>query len=177
MWTVRRSITTDRKVEDVVLRKDLATCGVLSLVLGTQKMMRFDITNAPVGEPVFERNCLCVPVYRPRSTDEVLGILVLSDKHRGEFSDLDKKIAADYVLFAAIAVNTSTELEVLRTGVDRTKLRIFPVRGLDRIGFKRGWGSVKARLRYICSNRYKICLLYTSPSPRDRTRSRMPSSA
>ena len=27
------------------------------------------------------------------------------------------------------------------------------------------------------SNDYKICLLYTSPSPRDRTRSRMPSSA
>ena len=25
--------------------------------------------------------------------------------------------------------------------------------------------------------RYSICLLYTSPSPRDRTRSRMPSSA
>ena len=25
--------------------------------------------------------------------------------------------------------------------------------------------------------KYKICLLYTSPSPRDRTRSRMPSSA
>ena len=27
------------------------------------------------------------------------------------------------------------------------------------------------------SNHYKFCLLYTSPSPRDRTRSRMPSSA
>ena len=27
------------------------------------------------------------------------------------------------------------------------------------------------------STRIKICLLYTSPSPRDRTRSRMPSSA
>ena len=26
-------------------------------------------------------------------------------------------------------------------------------------------------------HRYNICLLYTSPSPRDRTRSRMPSSA
>ena len=26
-------------------------------------------------------------------------------------------------------------------------------------------------------NRFLICLLYTSPSPRDRTRSRMPSSA
>ena len=27
------------------------------------------------------------------------------------------------------------------------------------------------------SEPYKLCLLYTSPSPRDRTRSRMPSSA
>ena len=26
-------------------------------------------------------------------------------------------------------------------------------------------------------DQYRICLLYTSPSPRDRTRSRMPSSA
>ena len=26
-------------------------------------------------------------------------------------------------------------------------------------------------------NEYRFCLLYTSPSPRDRTRSRMPSSA
>ena len=38
----------------------------------------------------------------------------------------------------------------------------------DEIG---GWGSVH---RYLAT---KPCLLYTSPSPRDRTRSRMPSSA
>ena len=31
-------------------------------------------------------------------------------------------------------------------------------------------------LKLICTH-YSICLLYTSPSPRDRTRSRMPSSA
>ena len=30
-------------------------------------------------------------------------------------------------------------------------------------------------IRYLCGN--SSCLLYTSPSPRDRTRSRMPSSA
>ena len=30
---------------------------------------------------------------------------------------------------------------------------------------------------YLISGKYWICLLYTSPSPRDRTRSRMPSSA
>ena len=29
----------------------------------------------------------------------------------------------------------------------------------------------------IDEDNYRICLLYTSPSPRDRTRSRMPSSA
>ena len=33
--------------------------------------------------------------------------------------------------------------------------------------------SVEDKLRAI----YDFCLLYTSPSPRDRTRSRMPSSA
>jgi len=30
---------------------------------------------------------------------------------------------------------------------------------------------------FIVTTRFKPCLLYTSPSPRDRTRSRMPSSA
>ena len=30
---------------------------------------------------------------------------------------------------------------------------------------------------YVVENEYWNCLLYTSPSPRDRTRSRMPSSA
>ena len=35
----------------------------------------------------------------------------------------------------------------------------------------------KARIKSIKDNNPKSCLLYTSPSPRDRTRSRMPSSA
>ena len=34
-----------------------------------------------------------------------------------------------------------------------------------------------ARSRHLEADRYRGCLLYTSPSPRDRTRSRMPSSA
>ena len=37
--------------------------------------------------------------------------------------------------------------------------------------------SLSARDTYIGTKAAYICLLYTSPSPRDRTRSRMPSSA
>ena len=35
----------------------------------------------------------------------------------------------------------------------------------------------KTKITEIPSPTFNICLLYTSPSPRDRTRSRMPSSA
>ena len=41
------------------------------------------------------------------------------------------------------------------------------LKGTDKV-----WGSSISDLAEDC-----ICLLYTSPSPRDRTRSRMPSSA
>ena len=37
--------------------------------------------------------------------------------------------------------------------------------------------AVAVALGSILSDPTEICLLYTSPSPRDRTRSRMPSSA
>ena len=49
---------------------------------------------------------------------------------------------------------------------------------LNQVGFKRG-----DRIATLAWNDYRhfelyyACLLYTSPSPRDRTRSRMPSSA
>ena len=35
----------------------------------------------------------------------------------------------------------------------------------------------KEKLSNLNDLKYEFCLLYTSPSPRDRTRSRMPSSA
>ena len=37
-------------------------------------------------------------------------------------------------------------------------------------------GKAEAKAKVVL-NMYRCCLLYTSPSPRDRTRSRMPSSA
>ena len=44
--------------------------------------------------------------------------------------------------------------------------------GIDELEIKEGEESVR-----ISRHRKQPCLLYTSPSPRDRTRSRMPSSA
>ena len=46
-----------------------------------------------------------------------------------------------------------------------------------KTGKKCGRKSAKNSKRPYPSCRPKACLLYTSPSPRDRTRSRMPSSA
>ena len=57
------------------------------------------------------------------------------------------------------------------------------VKLLDILEFlvdKHGWEELGAQIKIRCFNNdpsINSCLLYTSPSPRDRTRSRMPSSA
>ena len=54
------------------------------------------------------------------------------------------------------------------------------VLGLVTVLGRSGWlnsGLQVAQLQIIDPFIYGLCLLYTSPSPRDRTRSRMPSSA
>ena len=43
-------------------------------------------------------------------------------------------------------------------------------------GVVTGWGTINGRKTFVYAQDF-TCLLYTSPSPRDRTRSRMPSSA
>ena len=48
---------------------------------------------------------------------------------------------------------------------------------VQRKGVPRILAQYERTLRRALRHRWKICLLYTSPSPRDRTRSRMPSSA
>ena len=56
-------------------------------------------------------------------------------------------------------------------GVGQTKMAVY----LDFKDAINNLGEDTVRSRY--GNLFQICLLYTSPSPRDRTRSRMPSSA
>ena len=51
------------------------------------------------------------------------------------------------------------------------------MRGYDPIDNKQLTKEEISRCENDSSARLQLCLLYTSPSPRDRTRSRMPSSA
>ena len=52
-----------------------------------------------------------------------------------------------------------------------------PQPGAARIAVAGAVGAVEAVEEIRQMRRFDTCLLYTSPSPRDRTRSRMPSSA
>ena len=72
-----------------------------------------------------------------------------------------------------------------RIGIEHEKF-LFDVNTNKRIDYKKilemfaaltefGWAPIKEKNNIIGLS--KDCLLYTSPSPRDRTRSRMPSSA
>ena len=64
--------------------------------------------------------------------------------------------------------------------VEATGIRDVPSGPLLRVGddrFVPGLGELVSAVRRASGGRTRVCLLYTSPSPRDRTRSRMPSSA
>ena len=78
-------------------------------------------------------------------------------------------------LFSPFPEVSSTVLELLSTEemveVDRLMTDVLKI---ELIQMMENAGRNLARL---CIERYLHCLLYTSPSPRDRTRSRMPSSA
>ena len=47
----------------------------------------------------------------------------------------------------------------------------------NNYSLERVFGQVSKRMTQFISEKLKICLLYTSPSPRDLSTSRMPSSA
>ena len=52
------------------------------------------------------------------------------------------------------------------------------VEGMVREKIQRGAVNLRIQFQFLGENsQYQICLLYTSPSPRDRQKSRMPSSA
>ena len=67
-----------------------------------------------------------------------------------------------------ITQNTVADVLPMRKALTKSQLlvRVNPINPLS-----------KSEIDAVCEAGADICLLYTSPSPRDRTRSRMPSSA
>jgi len=82
---------------------------------------------------------------------------------------------------ATLLASGKTRLELLGNEIEEEKLRAIQLLLMAQsMVFCFGVGVILA-VALISSlfwdNRLLVCLLYTSPSPRDRTRSRMPSSA
>ena len=86
-----------------------------------------------------------------------------------EFVDIPASVTAEQISDGLIRVGFEVE-EIIKQGADLTgPLKFAKVLSIEEIT------EFKKPIRYVgldCG-----CLLYTSPSPRDRTRSRMPSSA
>ena len=85
-----------------------------------------------------------------------------------------------YIIPIPVQGNNESELQTILSKLRKNKL------GLDSIIIARGGGNREDLMLFdneIIAREIAtfpipvICLLYTSPSPRDRTRSRMPSSA
>ena len=71
---------------------------------------------------------------------------------------------------------TTIRIDLQLTAQTRRKFRIQQNTGIPK-GFCFRFHTKEARCDYNTQCRYKHCLLYTSPSPRDKRQSRMPSSA
>ena len=92
---------------------------------------------------------------------------------------LDKQDRVDEVLFEKLdnlSKDMNRETQAIKKGCERD------IRMVDdrlRVMEKKMWSIFGALsiISFLVSPVGQSCLLYTSPSPRDRTRSRMPSSA
>ena len=100
------------------------------------------------------------------------GALKFLDKEHGEFKSIrvqDKfRGQNNGIKVINHLIEEAKKLKIKRLSIETGAGKFFlPARKLfDKCGFK------------VCElTNFKTCLLYTSPSPRDRTRSRMPSSA
>ena len=94
----------------------------------------------------------------------------------GEDEETDELAAED-----AVAALSQTEIESGRT-TDPVRMYMREMGSVDlltktgEIGIAKRIEAAMKEVLSLCAE-YPLCLLYTSPSPRDRTRSRMPSSA
>ena len=95
------------------------------------------------------------------------------------------KIVVLYKGFNAMSEGVQIVLLASVSGITDRYVRVSAVKGMEIIHMQRIGGGITRTLMdgivqnelFVGADLGIICLLYTSPSPRDRTRSRMPSSA
>ena len=94
----------------------------------------------------------------------------LEDKFENMGAQMVKEVASKTSDVAGDGTTTAT---VLARAIFTEGAKMVAA-GHDPMSLKRG---IDVAVDQVTKNLHKLCLLYTSPSPRDRTRSRMPSSA
>lgn len=172
-WTVSRTKTSKKSHEDVIVRKHLeddfliyqaVESGLPTLQDPTaleflQEDVDASATISVTSSQETERTpVLVIPIFVPGAED-VMCVLRI-EKRRGNtfFTSYDEEAAISFSAFAAVAIQTSSEVEALRTGVNRSQLKVFPQHELNRIKWKRGWGSVRSKLKTIISEQFQATM-------------------
>ena len=117
---------------------------------------------------------------RDRYNNNALGVQIVGAKSDSGYTEVDigGGIEGGYAatqLYFWTAEDTTTANGTLRWKIDSSGHLLPGTAGAVNIGS----ATTEIGNVYLANNKriYFGCLLYTSPSPRDRTRSRMPSSA
>ena len=102
-------------------------------------------------------------------TEDKSGVLTVTDPVRVNIEFLDQDIN-DIIT----TIGTVSGANIITSPQVKGSLRV----RLNNVPWRDALEEICSTLGYVVvEDRQGICLLYTSPSPRDRTRSRMPSSA
>ena len=99
-----------------------------------------------------------------------------ADPDKNDVASLGQRIGGIGTRIANIEVDERYDPE-LSTNEAEVEARMFDWNGSYAATASNGITATRAAERESVTERVDTCLLYTSPSPRDRTRSRMPSSA
>ena len=112
------------------------------------------------------------------------GLLTLGSTNSEVFPQIDPRTVT-----VSVGYPGATPDEIVNSVTQRVDVAVMGLEGVDRVSSTatEGSGVVTVELKDFADAQTvkddiqsaidKLCLLYTSPSPRDRTRSRMPSSA
>ena len=103
-------------------------------------------------------------------TDEVSGLKLGADDFVGKTGGFSTKVLVERIKVQLRKKDKDINIEENKNVISHGKLK------LDPSQLECEWGG-KQLPDKLTTTEFKICLLYTSPSPRDPNRSRMPSSA